>query len=161
MKLATQNHKLVTFLWFEKDAAPARDFYCGIFPGSTKGQTTYYGDGAPMPKGTVLTAEFSLFGVPFIGLNGGGAMTPTPAVSFSVGCDSQAEIDRYWDGLADGGKPMQCGWITDRYGFAWQIVPAKMGEWMSDPALAPRLMQAFMPMVKLDMEVLRRLAEEK
>lgn len=161
MNAQMQKGKIVTFLWFGTDAGEARDFYCETF-GGTKGGTTYYPDGGPMPAGTVMTAEFALWGMPFVALNGGKGvpgMSPSMAVSFTVNCDSQAEIDRYWERLADGGKPIQCGWITDRWGYAWQIVPAKMGEWMSKPALAPKLMQAFMPMVKLDYETLRRIAE--
>lgn len=142
-----------TCLWFEDKAEEAAEFYCSIFPDSRITGIVRCGDSGPGPAGSVLTVSFELSGREFLGLNGGPMFKFSEAVSFIVPCDTQAEIDRYWDALlADGGSPMQCGWLRDRYGVTWQVVPAKIVEWMSgDPAAAQRVQAAFMEMVKFDL----------
>lgn len=154
-------NKLKTFFWFEGNAAEAVDFYQSVFPALKRGITTYYGPDMHQPEGTVLTVEFELFGQEFIALNAGPQFKPTPAVSIMVACEDQAEVDQYWDALLVGGEPMACGWITDRYGFAWQITPRKLMEWANDPdpAKVQRVMQSMMTMVKLDLPTLQRAAD--
>jgi predicted 3-demethylubiquinone-9 3-methyltransferase (glyoxalase superfamily) len=151
--------KLTPCLWYDNNAGEAADFYCAIFPNSKINLTSYYGDGMPMPKGTVLTVEFELDGKPFTALNGGPMFPFTEAVSFQIECKDQAEVDRYWDALtADGGKPVQCGWLKDKFGLSWQVVPEGFVEMMeSDNAAGKqRAMEAMMGMVKLDMAALQR-----
>lgn len=145
--------KITPFLWFDGQAEEAAALYVSIFPNSTVGGVT------PGPGGKVLTVEFTLEGQPFIGLNGGPHYRFTEAVSFSVACDTQAEIDAYWSKLtANGGEPGQCGWLKDRFGLSWQIVPRALPELLGDPdpAKAGRATQAMMKMSKLDIAELRR-----
>lgn len=145
-------------LWFDTQALEAAKFYVSVFKNSKLGKVSYYGDGAPLPKGTVLTVTFELDGEPFLALNGGPIYQFTEAVSFMVDCETQAEIDDYWAKLtADGGKEVQCGWLRDKYGLSWQIVPRVLVEMLSDPDAAKinRMMQALMQMVKLDIEKLK------
>src|SRR5262245_23916313 len=124
---------LSTCLWFDTQALEAAKFYCSIFPKSKVGKISHYGDGAPMPKGTILTVEFKLGGRPFLALNGGPIFKFTEAVSLVVNCATQKEIDFYWAKLTAGGEPSVCGWLKDRYGLSWQITPSLMGKWISDP----------------------------
>jgi predicted 3-demethylubiquinone-9 3-methyltransferase (glyoxalase superfamily) len=115
--------------------------------------------GGPAPKGTVMTVTFELDGQQYMGLNGGPVFTLSPAISFVVNCDTQDELDRMWDGLsADGGKILECGWLTDKFGVSWQVVPSKMGQWVSDadPARSNRVMAALMKMKKLDIATMQR-----
>ena len=150
---------IVPCLWFNDTAEQAVVLYTSLFPNSKRGGTSYYGPNAPMPEGTVLTCTFFLDGQEFMALNGGPTFQFTPAISMVKRCDTQLEIDRYWDGLiAGGGQPSRCGWLTDPFGVSWQIVPRVLGQMMSDPdrAKTNRVMQAFMPMTKLDLSVLER-----
>jgi predicted 3-demethylubiquinone-9 3-methyltransferase (glyoxalase superfamily) len=131
-------------LWFDGTAGAAADHYIAIFPNSKR----LSGD----DDGSAIMVTFELDGKPFMALNGGPNYQITPAISFVVNCDTQAEVDHYWDGLIDGGEAMQCGWLTDRFGVSWQIVPNRLGELMSDPdpERSGRVMQAMLKMIKLD-----------
>lgn len=146
--------KITPFLWFDDQAEEAMRFYVGIFPNSRELGVSRYGEGAPRPKGSVMTASFELDGQTFTALNGGPQFRFTPAISFVVTCESQAEIDRLWAALTAGGKPGRCGWLEDKFGVSWQIVPAGLGALIAHP----RAMQAMLTMDKLDIEALRRAA---
>jgi predicted 3-demethylubiquinone-9 3-methyltransferase (glyoxalase superfamily) len=144
-------------LWFDTQAEEAMKFYASVFPNSKMGHVTHYSENMHMPKGTVLTATATLNGQEFMGLNGGPLFKFSEAVSFMVHCDTQAEIDTLWDKLtADGGKPVQCGWLTDKYGLSWQIVPSVMNDLMKDPQKFARVMQAVMGMIKLDIKAMQQ-----
>jgi predicted 3-demethylubiquinone-9 3-methyltransferase (glyoxalase superfamily) len=146
-------NKITPCLWFDKEAEQAVNFYLSVFKDGKVGEILRYGEGAPMPVGTVLTMTFEAGGVSFIALNGGPHFQFNEAISFSIDCKSQAEVDYYWDRLtADGGKPGQCGWLKDKYGVSWQVVPARMIELLKDrdPGRARRAMQAMMQMTKID-----------
>lgn len=144
-------------LWFDTQAEEAMKFYVSVFPNSKFGQVTHYSEGMHMPKGTVLTATATLNGQDFMGLNGGPQFKFSEAVSFMVNCDTQEEIDTLWDKLtADGGKPVQCGWLTDKYGLSWQIVPTVLQDLMKDPRKFARVMQAVMGMIKLDIKAMQQ-----
>ncbi|MDP3175018.1 MAG: VOC family protein [Phenylobacterium sp.] len=148
-------------LWFDGQAEEAANLYVSIFPNSKIGDISRYGDTGPGPKGSVMMVTFELDGRKFSGLNGGPMFKFTEAVSFSVACESQAEVDHYWDSLlADGGQPSQCGWLKDRFGLSWQIVPTILGKLAADPdwAKAGRVMQAMLKMVKLDIAELEAAA---
>lgn len=148
-------------LWFDGNAAEAAAFYVSVFPDSRITETAYYGPNEPGPEGTVVTVAFELAGNPFIGINGGPMFTFSEAVSFLVPCANQQEVDHYWDALtADGGAPSQCGWLKDRFGVSWQIVPDGLDELMTstDPDARSRAMQAMLKMSKLDIAELRRAA---
>ncbi|HEY1587407.1 MAG TPA: VOC family protein [Polyangia bacterium] len=150
--------KISPFLWFDTQAEEAAKYYVALFENSKMGKVTYYGKDMPMPEGTVLTATFVIEGQDFTALNGGPHATFTDAVSFSVACETQAEIDHYWETMiSDGGKAIQCGWLKDKFGLSWQIVPARISELLAppDPAKAHRAVQAMMKMTKLDIETLR------
>lgn len=151
--------KITPFLWFDGKAEEAARFYVSVFPSSRIVQVDRWGEGAPFPKGSVMGVEFELEGLRFSALNGGPMFTFTPAISFFVSCETQAEIDALWDRLlAGGGKPQQCGWLTDRFGVSWQIVPEGLRPLIhdEDPARAARVIQAMMQMVKLDLAALKR-----
>jgi predicted 3-demethylubiquinone-9 3-methyltransferase (glyoxalase superfamily) len=151
--------KITPFLWFDNNAEEAMNFYVSIFKNSHVGTTSHYGEGAPMPKGTFMVGTFSLEGQEFMVLNGGPHYKLTPAFSLVINCETQEEIDYYWEKLtADGGKPIQCGWLEDKFGVSWQIVPTILGELMGkgDAQRSSRMMQALMGMVKLDIEGLKR-----
>jgi predicted 3-demethylubiquinone-9 3-methyltransferase (glyoxalase superfamily) len=150
--------KITPFLWFDGKAEEAMHFYTSIFPDSKTTALTRYGEAGPGPKGSVMTTAFELCGQEFIALNGGPHYQFTPAISFVVSCRTQEEIDHYWSKLVAGGKALQCGWLTDKYGVSWQIVPAAMGEMLQDKdaAKSRRVMAAMMPMVKLDLAELQR-----
>lgn len=151
--------RMGTCLWFDGKAEEAARFYVSLLPGSridaiTRSPVDWPGGRA----GEVLTVAFTLDGRGHLALNGGPHFSPNPAVSFMVECDDQAEIDRLWDALqAGGGAPMSCGWLTDRFGFAWQVQPRALGAMMQDPdpERVRRVMEAFMPMVKLDLAVIQ------
>ena len=154
--------KITPFLWFKDQAEEAATFYVSIFPNSRVTAVTRYGDSGPGPKGSVMTAAFELNGQSFTALNGGPHFTFTPAVSFVVNCDTQDEIDRYWATLSEGGDPaaQQCGWLKDRFGLSWQIVPSELGRLVTgDQGRADRVMRALLPMKKLDIASLRRAAD--
>lgn len=157
-------HRIRPCLWFADEAEEAARFYTGIFPSSRIVAITHYSAAGfeihQRPAGSVMTVTFELDGHPFLALNGGPAFTFTEAVSFEVLCASQDEIDHYWDNLSDGGDPQaqQCGWLKDRYGLSWQVVPTGMEEMLADAASpqAQRAMNAMLQMKKLDMAALQR-----
>jgi predicted 3-demethylubiquinone-9 3-methyltransferase (glyoxalase superfamily) len=153
--------KITTFLWFNDQAEEAMNFYTSIFKDSKIVKVSRYGDAGPGPKGSVMVGTFELEGQQFMALNGGPYYSFTPAISLVVNCETQAEVDEYWEKLLDGGKTVQCGWLTDKYGLSWQIVPTMLGELVSgpDPEKSQRAMKAMMGMVKLDIEELKRAYE--
>jgi predicted 3-demethylubiquinone-9 3-methyltransferase (glyoxalase superfamily) len=148
--------KISPCLWFDHQAEEAAHFYISLFKNSAITQISRYGPGAPLPEGSALVVAFSLDGVAFAALNGGPMFTPNEAVSFLVSCDTQEEIDGLWDGLTTGGgHGVQCGWLKDRFGFSWQIVPSLLSSWMTGGgAAAQRTMAALMGMGKLDIAAL-------
>ena len=149
--------KMKPCLWFDGKAEEAANFYTAIFNNSKITGIMRYGDAGPGPKGSVLTVTFELDGQEFIALNGGPHYSFTPAISFFVNCETQEEVDRLWGRLVEGGQPQQCGWLTDRYGVSWQIVPAILIELLQDKdgAKSTRVMQAMLGMVKLDIAALK------
>ena len=151
------NQKITTCLWFDNQAEEAAAFYSSIFKDSKVKDVVRYGDAGPGPKGEVMLVTFELDGREFMGLNGGPIFKFTEAVSLVVHCEDQAEIDYFWDKLtADGGKESQCGWVKDKFGLSWQVVPKIIGELMTgDPERANRVMQAVMPMKKLDLQKMK------
>ena len=154
--------RIRTNLWFDSQAEEAAEFYCGIFPNSRIVTVTPYTEAGPGEPGSTMVVEFELDGQSFIGINGGPQFKFTPAISLEIICEDQAEIDRYWDALlAGGGEELPCGWLTDRYGLAWQVVPKGMDEVFrsDDPEAAKRAMEAMFEMKKLDIAALRRAAE--
>jgi predicted 3-demethylubiquinone-9 3-methyltransferase (glyoxalase superfamily) len=153
---------ITPFLWFDGKAEEAMNFYVSIFKNSKVLGVTRCGDAGPGPKGSVLTASFELEGQKFVALNGGPHYTFTPAVSFVVNCETQEEVDRYWEKLTDGGKEVQCGWLTDKYGLSWQITPMILIKLLQDkdPAKAQRVMKAMMKMIKIDIKELQRAYDE-
>jgi predicted 3-demethylubiquinone-9 3-methyltransferase (glyoxalase superfamily) len=152
---------IVPCLWFDGNADAAVDHYLSIFPNSHRISEGDYTEDSPGEPGTTLMVNFELDGKPFMALNGGPMYQFTPAISFMVSCANQEEVDHYWDRLLEGGTPNQCGWLADRFGVSWQIVPTRLGELMSDPdpERAGRVMQAMLQMVKLDVAVLEAAAE--
>jgi len=148
--------RISPFLWFNSNAEEAVDFYLSVFKNSRRvGQLLHDGN-TPGPKGTPLTIAFDLDGQRFSELNGGPTYTFNPAVSFVIRCDTQDEVDYYWERLTSGGTEVQCGWLTDKFGVSWQVVPARIGELIKKP----KAMQAMMKMVKLDIAELERAAKE-
>jgi len=155
--------KLSTCLWFNTEAEEAMNFYTSIFKNSKKGKISHYGEGAPMPKGTVMVATFEILGHEFLALNGGPQFKFNEAISLVVNCDTQKEVDEYWEKLSEGGRDIQCGWLKDKYGVSWQVVPTILAELMSDKdaAKTQRVMQALMKMTKLDIQKLKQAYEGK
>jgi len=148
-------------LWFDTRAEEAARFYTGLFDDAEILQTTRYGDAGPGPAGAVMTVLFRLRGRPFLALNGGPQFTFNEAVSFQVFCRDQEEVDRYWDALGEGGRHGPCGWLTDRFGLSWQIIPEVLPELIADPdpARAQRAMAAMLGMGKLDVAALTEAAD--
>jgi predicted 3-demethylubiquinone-9 3-methyltransferase (glyoxalase superfamily) len=149
-------------LWFDGQAMEAAELYCSIFPNSKVTDVLHYTEAGPGEPGTVVTVSFELDGQPFVGINGGPAFTFDEAVSFEIRCKDQAEVDHYWDALiAGGGEPSQCGWLKDRYGLSWQVVPDELLELISedDPERARRATEAMYKMQKLDVAELRAAAD--
>ena len=148
-------------LWFDDQAEEAAQLYTSIFPDSKILSVSRYGPDMPKPEGTVLTVNFSLDGQEYLALNGGPEYSFTPAISFQIMCADQAEVDHYWNALTDGGEPGPCGWLTDRFGVSWQVVPTALPELMNDPDAdrARRATQAMMKMGKIDIAELRRAAD--
>jgi predicted 3-demethylubiquinone-9 3-methyltransferase (glyoxalase superfamily) len=149
--------RISTCLWYDRDGEEAANLYTSLFENSRVTSVSRYGKGAPLPEGTAWLVEFTLDGVPFQALNGGPHFKLTEAASLSVACDTQGEIDRLWSRLtANGGAESHCGWLKDRFGLSWQIVPSMMAAWMCDPdpARVARVVAAFMPMAKLDIAAL-------
>jgi len=153
--------KITPFLWFNNQAEEAVNFYVSIFKNSKVGTVTRYGDAGPGPKGSVMTASFQLDGQAFTALNGGPEFGFTEAVSFVVHCENQAEVDYYWDKLTAGGTAVQCGWLKDKYGLSWQVVPVALFRLLEDkdPKRTQRVMQALMPMKKIDIATLEKAAQ--
>lgn len=149
-------HPISPCLWFDNDAEQAVAFYLTVFPQGRILSTTYYNEGAPAPAGSVMTIVFELNGSPFIALNGGPYFSFSPAISLVIYCDDQAEIDYYWERLCDGGKPEQCGWLKDRFGVSWQLVPMQMMTLLArgEDAGIARMTAALMSMQKLDLHAL-------
>ncbi|UEG54608.1 VOC family protein [Mucilaginibacter daejeonensis] len=154
--------KITTFLWFDQNAEEAVNYYVSIFKDSQIKHIQRYGENMPLPAGTVLTVSFRLNEMDFIAMNGGPYTQFTPAVSFMIECETQDEIDHYWDHLLDGGKAMQCGWLTDKFGVTWQITPKMLLSAIGakDPKKAAAATQAMMKMVKLDIAELQRAYDE-
>jgi predicted 3-demethylubiquinone-9 3-methyltransferase (glyoxalase superfamily) len=148
-------------LWFDTQAEEAANFYCSIFPNSRVVSIARYPEGAPGPAGEIMTVEYELDGQRYVHINGGPQFTFSEAVSFQIGCADQAEVDYYWEKLTDGGEESQCGWLKDRYGFSWQVVPAGMDELFSEPdqTRSQRAFQAMLQMKKIDVAELRRAAD--
>lgn len=154
----THLQRITPCLWFDGQAEEAAKFYISIFENSRMGDVTRYGDVGPGKKGTVLTVTFHLNGQEFMALNGGPQFTFTEATSFIVNCDTQEEIDKYWDRLSADGKEVQCGWVKDKFGLSWQIVPSMLGRMLQDrdQKKANRVMAAVLRMVKLDIKRLQQ-----
>jgi len=149
--------RITPCLWFDGKAEEAMTFYTSIFKNSKIGHIMYYGEAGPGPKGSVLSVTFELDGQPFMALNGGPLFTFSPATSFFVKCQTQAEVDEYWEKLSAGGETQQCGWLRDRYGVSWQIVPAVLGGLLQDrdAEKAAGVMRAMLQMEKLDIAKLK------
>jgi predicted 3-demethylubiquinone-9 3-methyltransferase (glyoxalase superfamily) len=153
---------ITPFLWFDQDAEAAMDFYTSIFKHSKIVRVSRYGDAGPGPKGQVMVGEFEINGQRFMALNGGPQFKFTEAISFVIHCEDQEEIDFYWSNLtSQGGQESQCGWLKDKFGLSWQVVPTVLSELMSDkdPKKANAVMQALLQMKKLDIAGLRSAAE--
>ncbi|HUO92310.1 MAG TPA: VOC family protein [Rhizomicrobium sp.] len=151
--------KITPFLWFDNNAEEAMEFYVSIFRNSKVVNVSRVGEGAPGPRGGIVVATFVINGVEIMALNGGSYFKLTPAFSLHVACDTQAEIDELWDKLlSGGGEPSRCGWLTDRFGLSWQIVPAILDKLMADKdrAKSDRVREAMLQMVKLDIAALER-----
>ena len=156
--MGNMKQKITPFLWFDNQAEEAVKFYTSIFKNSKVGSVSRYGEAGPGPKGSVMTMTFELDGQQFTALNGGPVFKFTEAISFVVHCETQAELDGFWEKLSAGGQEVQCGWLKDRFGLSWQIVPTALSELMqsSDPARSQRVMQALLQMKKIDIETLRK-----
>ncbi len=153
--------KVTPFLWFESQAEEAANFYVSLFPNSKLLDVSHWADGSPYLAGAVMSATFSIDGCEIIAFNGGPHFKLNESASLFVNCENQAEVDRYWDALvADGGSASQCGWLKDRFGLSWQIIPKALGRLLGDPdpGRAGRAMKAMMGLVKLDVAELERAA---
>jgi predicted 3-demethylubiquinone-9 3-methyltransferase (glyoxalase superfamily) len=159
--------KITPFLWFDNKAEEAVNFYVSIFRNSKIGSIARYGDeGAEVsgrPEGSVMTVTFQLEGQEFVALNGGPQFTFTPAISFFVSCETQEEVDELWEKLSEGGETEQCGWLKDKYGVSWQIIPTVLGEMLQDKNAekSKRVMQAMLQMDKIDIAGLKKAYEEQ
>ena len=157
--------QITPFLWFDDKAEEAANFYVSLFKNSKVGTISRYGESgseaAGRPKGSVMTVEFQLEGQEFMALNGGPHFKFTEAVSFVVNCETQEEVDKFWEKLSEGGEESQCGWLKDKYGLSWQITPTILGELMAskEPGKAERVMKAMLQMKKLDIQTLKQAAE--
>ncbi len=153
--------KITPFLWFDDKAEEAMNFYTSIFKNSKIGRVTRYGAAGPGPKGSVMSATFELAGQEFMALNGGPQFTFSPAISFFVNCDTQEEVDYLWEKLSEGGKKERCGWLKDKFGLSWQIIPSALGQMLGDqdPDKSKRVMQAMLQMDKIDIQGLKRAYE--
>jgi predicted 3-demethylubiquinone-9 3-methyltransferase (glyoxalase superfamily) len=153
-----QMQKIVPNLWFDTEAEEAANFYCSIFKNSEVINVTHYGEAGPRPAGMVLTVTFQLDGQEFTGLNGGPDFKFNEAVSLLVNCESQGEVDTLWDKLSEGGEEGPCGWLKDKYGLSWQIIPTRLEELLQDEDTdrANRVMKAMLQMGKIDIETLEK-----
>jgi predicted 3-demethylubiquinone-9 3-methyltransferase (glyoxalase superfamily) len=154
--------KITPFLWFDDQAEQAVEFYTSIFNNSKIGTITRYGEQGPGQPGTVMSATFYLEGQEFTALNGGPVFSFSPAISFFVHCETQEEIDDLWEKLSEGGEVQQCGWLTDKFGVSWQIVPTILGQLLNDPDphRSSKVTQAMLKMVKLDIGLLKQAYEQ-
>lgn len=154
--------QITPFLWFDHQAEEAMNFYCSIFPNSKAQPVAISGEGAPLPSGNITSVSFELEGQPFIAFNGGPQMTFSPAISLFVSCQTQAEVDELWGKLSDGGQEQPCGWVRDKFGVWWQIIPTALGEMLSDPdkKKAGNALQAMLQMHKIDLDTLRAAYEQ-
>ena len=150
--------RITPFLWFDNNAEEAMNYYVSVFKNSKVHRVVRYGEAGPGPAGTVMTVEFELDGQEFVGLNGGPQFKFTEAVSFTVRCETQEEVDYYWDKLSDGGQKSRCGWVKDKFGLWWQVEPQLLADLMADedPEKAKRVMQAMLKMDKIEIEPLKR-----
>ena len=150
--------KITPFLWFDNQAEEAMNFYVSLFKNSKIGNVSRYGEGAPVPAGTVMSANFTLDGQDIMALNGGPQFKFTEAISFFVNCENQAEVDELWNKLCEDGEPGPCGWLKDKFGLSWQIIPKQLGELMGDPdpEKSRRVMEAMLKMSKIDVPTLQK-----
>ncbi len=155
--------KITPFLWFDNQAEEAANFYVSIFNNSRIGHVTRYGEGSPGSKGTAMSVTFELDGQKFYALNGGPHYTFTPAISLFVNCETQREVDELWEKLSAGGEESRCGWLKDKYGLSWQIIPSALGEMLQDKdaVKAKRVMDAMLQMSKIDISRLQQAYDGK
>ncbi len=155
--------KIAPFLWFDDKAEEAMNFYVSIFKNSKIVSVFRYGEGGPGPKGTVMTGTFELEGQKFMALNGGPHFKFSPAISFFVNCETQTEVDELWEKLSEGGEKQRCGWVTDKFGVSWQIIPTVLGKMLSDPdpVKSKNAMNAMLQMDKIDIARLKQAYEQK
>ena len=155
--------KIAPFLWFDDKAEEAMNFYVSIFKNSKVVSISRYGEGGPGPKGTVMTGTFELEGQKFMALNGGPHFKFSPAISFFVNCETQTEVDALWEKLSAGGEKQRCGWVTDKFGVSWQIIPTALGKMLSDPdpVRSRNVMKAMLQMDKIDIDQLKQAYEQK
>lgn len=155
--------RITPTLWFDTQGEEAATFYVSVFPNSKITDVARYGEAGPRPSGTVMTVDFELDGQQYLALNGGPEFTFNEAVSFTIDCADQEEVDYYWAKLSEGGEEGPCGWLRDRFGLSWQVVPADLGKLMSDPdeGRAQRAMAAMLGMKKLDVAALHAAADQK
>lgn len=155
--------RITPFLWFDDNAEEAMNFYVSVFKNSKVLSVVRYGEAGPGPNGSVMTAQFELNGQEFVALNGGPRFKFTEAVSFVVNCETQEEVDYFWENLSDGGQKSMCGWLKDKYGLSWQVVPAALAELMGDkdPEKSKRVMEAMLQMDKMDINTLQRAHDGK
>jgi predicted 3-demethylubiquinone-9 3-methyltransferase (glyoxalase superfamily) len=153
-------NKITPFLWFDTEGEEAAEFYTSVFPNSKIVDVARYGSAGPRPEGTVMTVSFELDGQPFVALNGGPEFKFSEAVSFLVSCETQEEVDAYWSKLSEGGEQGPCGWLKDKFGLSWQIIPAALPRLLGDPdrEKSQRVMQAMLKMKKIEIDALERAA---
>jgi predicted 3-demethylubiquinone-9 3-methyltransferase (glyoxalase superfamily) len=147
--------KITTFLWFNDNAEAAMNFYVSVFKNSKVGSVSRYSESGPGPKGSVMSATFQLEGQEFMALNGGPDFKFTPAISLFVSCETQEEVDELWQKLSAGGKPGRCGWLEDKFGLSWQVIPTALPRLLSDPTRSQRVMKAMLQMNKIDVRQLQ------
>jgi predicted 3-demethylubiquinone-9 3-methyltransferase (glyoxalase superfamily) len=150
--------KITPFLWFDTQAEEAMNFYISIFKNSKVVGVSRWGEAGPVPKGTVMSATFELDGQKFMALNAGPQFKFTEAISFFVNCETQEEVDEFWENLSEGGEKSRCGWLKDKFGLSWQIIPSALGEMLNDkdPQKSKRVMEAMMQMGKIDIKILKQ-----
>ena len=155
--------KITPFLWFSDNAEEAMNFYVSVFKNSRIVNASRYGEAGPGPKGSVMTGTFQIEGQEFYALNGGPRFTFSQAISFFVNCEAQQEVDQLWEKLSAGGEIQQCGWLKDKFGISWQIIPSVLGEMLGDkdPEKSGRVMNAMLQMKKIDIKALRQAYEGK
>ncbi len=155
--------KITPFLWFDGNAEDAANYYISIFKNSKMGKISRYGDAGPGPKGSAMSVTFQIEGQEFFALNGGPQFKFTPAISFFVNCETQQQVDELWEKLSAGGRTDRCGWLQDKFGVSWQIIPTVLGQLLGDkdPQRAKRAMQAMLQMTKIDGNALQQAADAK